>query len=128
MKYIYKKKLKSGKRIFKLLVGLKTRRGYIRKWIDYNKFEEKETKIPAGYKLRRMMSQQCKYYYGDENIIKNDEKIRHKGKLYFIHDNGGRPFLVSIQSKNKVQIYKMDKNTHIPREFYYCKMKDQKKL
>lgn len=39
---------------------------------------------------------------------KNDSKRSYKGKHYFIHENGGRPFVVFI-NKNKVDIYKQSK-------------------
>ena len=49
-----------------------------------------------------------------KGVSKNNlEKIVHKGyKKYFIHDNGGRPFLVYTNNKN-IYIYKIDNGEEI---------------
>lgn len=97
--------------------GLRATKGYIYKYIDFNNFENKETKIPNGYKKVNIKKNIIKKYYCDSSrklLNKNNEeykkiKSKTKGyKSYFTHDNGGRPFLVYV-SKKDVQIYKEDK-------------------
>jgi hypothetical protein len=88
--------------------GLELKKGFIHKWIDFNNFEKKETKIPDGYKKEKLKNTLIKKYcdFSKEHLTKkNAIKINHpNSKHYFIHDNGGRPFLVYI-SKNKCNIY-----------------------
>lgn len=91
-----------------IIDGLELEKGYIYKTIDFNKFEKEPTKIPKGYKKRRLKTEFVKEYLcnsSKQSLTRDIEKIIHpNSKTYFIHDNGGRPFLVYI-SKNEVNIY-----------------------
>ena len=90
-------------------------KGYIHKWISYNNFEDKLTKIPTGYTIRKGKKNKDfinKYFCGTKIPItkRNVPKIKHTGyKKYMIHDNGSRPFLVYTNSKN-IYIYKINEN------------------
>ena len=79
-------------------------RGTIHKFISYNNFEKKAIKIPAGYNKGKLPSNNYinEFYCGNKEI-----KPKYNGyKSYFIHDNGGRPFLVYI-NKSEAIIYRM---------------------
>lgn len=108
-----------------IIKGLSLRKGYIYKYIDFNLFEDKETKIPNGF-TKRKISKEDILDYCDKNrqmLLKNNEaykKIKDelKGyKTYFIHENYDRPFLVYVKN-NTVHIYK------IPTKKYYYREKD----
>jgi len=106
-------------------IGLNIRKGYIRKWIDYNLFEDKETKIPKNSKEIKLNKKTIQYYCGNKNRLEknNDQykaiKEKMKGyKTYFIHDNNKRPLLVYV--KDNVYIYRLPKT-------YYVKASDKDK-
>jgi hypothetical protein len=121
--FVYKRKKQLKQRygkmypyfIFGIPVPLK--KGYIYKWTRYNKFNMKKPfKLPFGY--TKINNSKTKYYYLiNKKICKLNSKLIfgnyestidksiHKGyKQYFIHFNGGRPFLVCIKNNN-VKIY-----------------------
>lgn len=115
--------------VYNILEGLKTRNGYIRKYIDFNTFEEKETKIPKNAKLnnrlsKRLLKNRCDI--SKKLLQKNNElysmiKKKLKGyKSYYTHNNGGRPFLVYV-NKSNVYIYKMNEDTYYTLEKDYSK-------
>ena len=68
--------------------------------IQYNKLIK--SKLNKGYILSKNSKKSMK-------TLK--KSVNHKGKTYFIHDNGGRPFLVVIDKKN-VNIYKVPKKIY----------------
>jgi hypothetical protein len=101
------------------LIGIQDKKGYIRKFISYNKFEKKYTKIPKGYKKRKINKDIINEYCGTKTILtQNNEtykkiKKEYKGyKTYFIHQNGGRPYLVYIKNKNVI-IYEIPNDVSI---------------
>ena len=126
---IYEKKQVDnfGNLIKSTIRGLKGKKGYIYKYIDFNEFEKKESKIPDDYvKLkkssysnswvkkficdpsRKLLEKNNNYYKKIKNKHKNE-------KTYFIHDNNGRPFLVYVNIKNKrVSIYKQSQKHWYP--------------
>lgn len=91
--------------------GISADKGYIYKWLDYNKFEKKPTEIPKGYRKVKLSKDWIKEFgCGNRKRIEEItwDKSFHKGyTTYLIHDNGGRPFLVAIKGK-KVKIYRID--------------------
>jgi hypothetical protein len=100
----------------KILEGLKGRKGYIYKFIDFNNFENKEIEIPEGYKYVKHSKNWVKEYRCDSSkqvLKKNNseyKKIKKEMvgyKKYFTHNNGGRPYLVYV-GKNDVHIYIRD--------------------
>ena len=134
VKYYSVKKLKSGKKDRKSIIGIRTRRGYIRPWISYNKFADKEIKVPAGYKLSKVLPMFkkgfCEAYMGKKTILsRTDDKIKHSGKLYITRGSDfGRIFLVSIKPGKKVAVYRISKNTRIPDNFVIRTASDVKKF
>lgn len=124
---IYEKKTKtlSGPTIIKHIEGLQGSKGRIYKFVSYNKFEAKETPLPKEYTKKTQISNEWIKKYRCDNtkqkLEKDNEKyqqikINHKShKKYFIHDNGGRPFLVYID-KNNVSIYKKSDKYYIDDE------------
>ena len=69
--------------------------------IEYDKLIK--SKLNKGYVLSKNSKKSMK-------TLKNYNK-NNKGKSYFIHDNGNRPFLVVIDKKN-VNIYKVPKKIY----------------
>jgi hypothetical protein len=101
------------KKIKHSIMGLELKKGFINKFINFNTFEDEPTKLPEGYKKKKIENNFIKKYYCDSSkeiltkkrLTKNIIKINHpNSKNYFILDNGENPFLVYI-SKNKVNIY-----------------------
>ena len=102
--------------VSKSLKGIVTRPGYIRKFIRFNEFEKKETKIPDGFVKKKVKDKQkfIKKYKCDssrnplefskfKNVHSNYPKTKYK-RMY-VHDNGGKPFLI-IYSTNDVHVYR----------------------
>ena len=113
----------------KRIQGLEGKQRHIYKFIDFNKFEDKETEVPNGYKLVKINKDLIKKYMCDSSrklLQKNNQeykkiKSNKTGFLkYFTHDNGGRPFLVYV-GKKEVHIYKEN------RKDFYTLLSDLKK-
>lgn len=106
---------------YRFLEGMKSsKRGYIHKWITYNTFEEKLTKVPQkpASRLKHFGKELInKHYCGNKEIFdfkkhKLDPKLK-KYKYYRVHDNGGRPFLVYYHD-NQALVYIKDED-----KYYY---------
>ena len=111
---IYEKKKKIG---FSVLVGIKSSKDrYIHKWVNYNKFEDKLTKIPTGYLLRKITTKFINdSYCGKKTLLikQNVPKIYlNNYKKYITHFNGDRPYLVCI-GKKEILIYVIDFEKYI---------------
>ena len=92
-----------NKRI-KVLEGLQKRDGYIYKIISFNKFEDKETKIPPDYKKVKVDEKNIKIYKYNKllKLLKKNNKYyknHPKDKFYFTHNNGDREYLIYIGKK-----------------------------
>ena len=82
--------------------GIKGKGKNLYKFISYNNFEKKLTPIPEGYYKKNLDKYFIdNYFCGNLKILKKDNeeykkiKKKHSGyKRYYIHDNGGRPYLV----------------------------------
>ena len=111
---LYKKKRKKNGTIYTHnIAGIPAEKGFIYKHIDYNQFEKEPSKIPSGFRKRKI----SKYWIeefgcGDKKRIDEVKwsKTIHKGwKTYITLDNGGQPFLVAIKGKTvKIFIIKPD--------------------
>jgi hypothetical protein len=136
---IYRKKKKVGKMtVITSLIGIVANKpNYFHKYISYNNFETNPTKISNGFIMDIPSKTYIDMYCGNKKTIDatNDEyikikKLTHGYKPYFIHDNGGRPFLVYVKSSsgnNVVYIYKKDPKYHFDTtdniaEFQYTKL------
>lgn len=112
-----------------ILSGLKINDNSLYKWISYNRFEDQPTIIPKGYKERKQKKTKQwlelvnNYYCGNKIVLTIENKhllpiISHPNyKYYYIHDNGGRPFLVYI-SNNDIYIYKNPDNIIFSNQLY----------
>lgn len=103
-----------------ILEGLKSRKGYIYKFIDFNTFEKKETKIPDGFKkvilnkniIKDLKCNNTKIILEKNDIIVKKIKELTKGyKKFLTHYNGGRPYLVYVKN-NELMIYEIDDKYH----------------
>lgn len=131
-------------------VELNSENGYYHKFVDFNKFELKKTKIPKTWTKKVVNSRQVKCRFCNKNskllLIDNEfiKQIREENvgaTTYFVHDNGNRPFLVYC-GEIHVRVYKMlpnqDEDYYLEvrewNEAYYikcvfeCNMTDVKKL
>lgn len=107
-----------------VLEGLEDKKGFIFKTVGFNEFEEKSMKIPEGYNRVKVDSEwvlKYKYDPSKKPLKKNNEaykKIQEKHskeKVYFIHDNGRRPFIVYL-SKEQISVYREVQNKFYVRE------------
>ena len=119
---VYEKKLKSGK--LKIIEGLEENIGYIYKFIEFNKFENKETKIPIGYVkiplpiTKEYESDEWLKIYRCDNSKKLLDKhnkyfklIKHpKTKKYFILNKSNIDQYLVYVGKNNINIYSRDLN------------------
>ena len=117
---VYEKKLKSGK--LKIIEGLEENIGYIYKFIEFNKFENKETKIPIGYiKIplpitKEYESDEWLKIYRCDNSKKLLDKhnkyfklIKHpKTKKYFILNKSNIDQYLVYVGKNNINIYSIN--------------------
>ena len=121
---IYEKKYETGFFIksikYDIIQGLEdNQKRYVRKFITYNKFEDKYTKVPEDYKKIKINKNIINDYCGSKVLLeKNNQyyqeiKKKHIGyKSYFIHWNGGTPFCVYVKNK-EVYIYNIPENVYI---------------
>jgi len=85
--------------------GIQGDKGTIYKYKGkFNQFADKPTPIPKDYVKIKLSPDEIKLYCGENET----KQVKHKGKQYLTHDNGGRPFLVTIDGKH-VCIYRVPK-------------------
>ena len=95
------------------LKGIKGEGRNLYKFISYNNFEKKLTPIPEDYRKKSIKKKLINdYICGNLKILGKDNEeykiIKKKYsdyKRYYIHDNGGRPYLVYLGKKD-AYIYK----------------------
>lgn len=97
-----------------VLFGLEDEKGAFFEEISFNEFEKEPTKIPKGFKKVKFDPEWAlKYHYNPDKspLEKNNKtyqeiKKKHAGeKVYFTHDNGGRPFIVYLSGK-QISVYR----------------------
>lgn len=85
------------------LSGVKGKKtGTIHKNVGFNKFEVEATPVPVGFKKTTVPSENwIKSYYWNPNHkwVKFKKVPEYDHKHYFIHDNGGRPFVIYLNEK-----------------------------
>jgi hypothetical protein len=127
--YIKKENSLFGKKIKKIM-GIEVKHRHIRKFISFNKFSNDITKVPSEYKKIKISKWNLENYCksGVKLLKKNNDmfkQIKHGGKVYFIHDNRERPFIVYVIN-NTVYIYKKPIDAyHIPDLSYTYTSKDK---
>lgn len=96
--------------------GLSAGEKKIYSWIDYNKFKDTITQVPKQAKKATLTKQIVnKYYCGNKVPLAQDKKKLSKykkDKYSYIHENGGRPFIVYV-NKNYVDVFRIPKNMFI---------------
>ncbi len=115
------------KKTWTTLRGVKSDRpGYIVPLIDFNTFG-KEIKIPHHVEKKRWSWDHIKKYWYNPDIKRATRRRlptrpHHK---YFLHDNGGRPFLVyDFFEQKEVKIYKPADNEHVHQDQWSDKDED----
>jgi len=123
---IYKKNvgkvkfLRRYKDKFEILRGIDVGNKQIHKYISYNKFENKITKIPDGFRKNKISKRDInEFYCGNIKYLDetNEEYLKIKKKMkgykkYRTHWNGGSPYLCYVK-KNEIFIYKIDREKKI---------------
>ena len=100
------------------LEGILAKPGFIHKWLRYNQFEHKLTKIPADFKPDKyQLDPETILFYKcghklDASTIQWDKDIHQGYQLYLTHHNHMRSFLVAIKNK-LIKIYT------ISQQFYF---------
>lgn len=101
-----------------MLSGLQLHKGFLHANRGMNQFEQKETHVPKGYRRKRMSAEHIREVYCNPNKTRlrlnspRYKRVQPKTKgmrKYFVHDNGGRPFLVYV-GKQRVYVYKVPDN------------------
>ena len=104
---------------YNLIIVKKISKNLYAPWKSYNVFDEnKLITIPLGFKKKRTTSKLKawlqKFYAGTQTETRYKSLNKHKNHdHYFIHDNGGIPYVVYI-SKTMVYVYRIQKNTYLP--------------
>jgi len=108
------------------VMGLKSlSAGRYHKWIDYNEFQTRTESLPPETSLvrsdpavreRLWCGTRKRYTRQVAQPLSLKIERDHKGwKSYFIHDNGGRPFVVYVHpSRKRVSVYSVPRNVIIP--------------
>lgn len=84
---------------------------YIKSVKKSRKSVKKSRKSIKSVKKSRKSVKKSSIKKSRKSVKKNSVKTSNRKKSYFIHDNGGRPFLVHI-NPNDVSIYKIPKDNH----------------
>ena len=97
-----------------VMMGIPAGKGQAYKYLGkYNQFTDEPVPVRKGLVAKRVKNPDDAWgqYCGSRRpASKSDVPVHPGSKKYFIHDNGGRPFLVYVAG-NKVWIYKHSKET-----------------
>ena len=96
-----------------VMMGIPAGKGQVHKYLGkYNQFTDEPVPVKKGLVAKRVKNPDDDawgQYCGDRRPASKADMPVHPGsQKYFIHDNGGRPFLVYVAG-NKVWIYKHSK-------------------
>lgn len=123
-------------RTTRVIIGLEDTNGtHYYPYVGFNKFSAKKKKIRKGYTKSGFSLAKIKKYYCDKNkplLTKNNNEYQgilqmyDKADKYFIHDNGGRPFLVYC-TEDEVAVYKKPDGYYLDDDYesheaYYIKL------
>jgi len=112
----YKVQVKEKVLRFRFLNGLQSdQKGYIHLWKDYNTFDQKLTVVPSG--ARRVPIKKDilhDFFCGSKTRLMKDITAQSpcRGKAYFTHLNGGRPYLVCLSPSSMLTVYTIPSRTH----------------
>lgn len=114
------------KNSYKYLEGIQLREGYLYKFISFNEFEKKETKIPKDYQkedVNEFLLKKLKICDNSVKLLEKNNQVykkikeKHKGlKSYFInfiYDKLSKPIFLVYISKNKVFIYNLSSKYYV---------------
>jgi hypothetical protein len=130
---VYKKITNDNGRISrKSLMGLQSNnKDYIYKFITFNKFEKKETKIPEDYKKSSMNKDHITEYYYDNKLENNNNeylKIKEKLKSYkkifndfLIYYNKEEAYIYE-KNNNRYENNKVDDYVKLVKKFKFVEM------
>jgi len=122
VRYEKREKTSSGKIKTSYIEGLQYRKGCIHMFAGFNTFRDEETKIPVGYRKKGIDRSWVKEFKCDvekTQLLKDNEiyikiKKSHAGyKRYFIFSGGDEVFVVYINKKNRVSIYKKSDSHYV---------------
>ena len=99
-----------------VFVGLELTKGFLHKFVSFNRFELEPTPIPEGYELKEKQPTEDwikrNVYDPTRNPVhKNDPRVttilaKHKGWIWYMtHWNGGRSFIVYIKD-HTIAVYR----------------------
>ena len=103
-----------------VMMGIPAGKGQVYKYLEkYNQFTDEPVPVKKGLVAKRVKNPDDDawgQYCGDRKPASKADMPVHPGsQKYFIHDNGGRPFLVYVAGNN-VWIYKHSKETVVEDE------------
>ena len=95
-----------------VVMGIPASSGQVYKYLGkYNQFSNEPVSVRKGLTKKKVKNYD-EYCGSRKPASKSDVPVHPGSKKYFIHDNGGRPFLVYVAG-NKVWIYKHSKEVII---------------
>jgi hypothetical protein len=116
----------SKKNSYKYLEGIQLKEGYLHKFISFNEFEKKETKIPKDYQkedVNEFLLKKLKICDNSIKLLEKNNKIykkikeKHKDQksffINFIYDKLSKPIFLVYISKNKVFIYNLSTKYYV---------------
>lgn len=104
----------------------KERKGYVHRWMSLNAFQKIATRLPDGFKKRKIgKTRVIQFCDPTRTLLRKDNaayrKIRERhirDKAYFTHDNGVRPYLVYVSSKDRLGKRTVSIYRRSPRHFF----------
>ena len=86
------------------------KKGYYHKFVDYNLWTFRQYKIPKEWRKKVVNKRQIENYTSPEKTLAKPRKHHLKGQHYFVHDNGGKPFLAVIDKKS-IHVFTKNQDT-----------------
>lgn len=113
----FKKGTKKTPRAWTIRTGIKADDpNYVHLQTKYNNFEKKKTKVRKNWISKKVnLKYREKYGCGTKKSLFTKPfppEVR-RLKSYYIHDNGGRPFLVFVKGQTELHIYRIPSNVVI---------------
>jgi len=99
----------------------------IHEWSDYNTVRTQTVRVPIGYRQisvpaeqrqRRYCGVRKKLVQQDNPVYDRIRALNHGAEVYAIHDNGGCPYIVYVNSDKNVRVYRKPSDRFIPASQY----------